>query len=70
MVTYPAPDCCFCKHFKDWDEKEEVFTCAAFPKGIPKVIWLEGRKHDRPYTGDNGIRFASAVTQPKSVNPA
>ncbi len=49
-------------HFKPWLCGACIFlkdarTCRAFPEGIPEEIW-EGRvSHDKPYPGDNGIRF-------------
>ena len=32
-------------------------TCKAFPGGIPEEILRGQHKHERPYKGDNGIRF-------------
>lgn len=36
---------------------EFIPTCKAFPKGIPDEIFFEKIMHDKPYAGDNGIRF-------------
>lgn len=50
-----------CKHFQgvspDEDESKQVPICAAFPKGIPTDIAYGTNKHDKPFPGDNGIRF-------------
>ncbi len=34
--------------------------CAAFPAGIPDLIWLYAFDHRRVYRGDHGIRFEIA----------
>ncbi len=31
--------------------------CAAFPDGIPMPIWMGENNHQKPYPGDQGIRF-------------
>jgi hypothetical protein len=63
MSGEPLPLCFFCKHFdkeawsKDWKER----NCAAFPSGIPDLIW-EGRWDHREHLAlDGGVRF-----EPKS----
>ena len=45
--------CYDCKHY------EGIFTCPAFPDGIPKVIFLDEFDHREPYPGDHGVRFES-----------
>jgi len=52
--------CIFCKHYiigkQDFEKKIPGF-CKAFPKGIPKDIWLGKNNHKKPYKGDNDIQF-------------
>lgn len=36
-------------------------TCDAFPGGIPSEIWQGKADHRRPYSGDNGLRWAPAA---------
>lgn len=43
--------------------KDFIATCKAFPKGIPDEIFFENVMHDKPYLGDNGIKFESSVDQ-------
>ncbi len=45
-------NCFTCKHLHA-DER----TCDAFPEGIPSIFLYLDRVHDRPYTGDHGIRY-------------
>ena len=47
-----GPLCMGCRHIRaDW-------TCTAFPKGIPPVIYLDrGVDHTRPVKGDRGIQY-------------
>lgn len=45
------PKCMVCKHFIDDDN--ELPTCIAFPKGIPKEIMAE----DDEKECNNGIKF-------------
>ena len=43
--------CAKCRHYR------LLLECEAFPRGIPEPI-LTGRVvHDKPYEGDNGVRF-------------
>lgn len=52
--------CTTCKHFlwKTVDgTRMPTFNCNAFPKGIPTDIQLGGFIHNRPFKGDNGIRY-------------
>ncbi len=36
---------------------DNLISCKAFPKGIPNEI-LDGKfNHNKPFKGDNGIRF-------------
>jgi hypothetical protein len=55
--------CSICKHDleKKVPEREGflVFTCKAFPDGIPWVDEIVQEGHKKPYPGDNGIQFES-----------
>lgn len=46
--------CVFCKHYN----KSGANVCAAFPAGIPEKVLLNEVNHQKPVTGDNGIRFS------------
>ena len=49
-----SPVCTTCRHF---DHASLGRTCAAFPNGIPVVIWRGDNTHRRPYPGDNGLQY-------------
>ena len=57
LSTY-SPVCTTCKYVSD-DLAER--TCAAFPKGIPDVIWKGENKHIKSFPGDNGIQYEEAT---------
>ena len=48
--------CTICKHNRaiKFDDK---WTCAAFPKEIPKSIYTGEQDHRQPIAGDNDIQF-------------
>lgn len=49
------PQCSRCLHLSD----RERWKCTAFPAGIPADI-LDGTfDHEKPFPGDQGIRFES-----------
>jgi len=54
-MTIFSEMCNKCIHFND----EEIFNrvCAAFPKGIPREIWMKKITHYTSYPGDHGIQF-------------
>ncbi|MBT3191202.1 MAG: hypothetical protein HN341_01475 [Verrucomicrobia bacterium] len=45
-------NCFTCKHLRG-DER----SCDAFPDGIPSVFLYLDKVHNRPHTGDHGIRY-------------
>lgn len=63
-MMYPRPFCDPCRHYVpppfppgaikgEWS----VGTCAAFPDGVPALIWAGGFDHRDPHPDDNGIQF-------------
>lgn len=46
--------CWKCSH------RTDVYTCKAFPTGIPTVILNGSVLHTSPYPGDHGIQFDPA----------
>jgi hypothetical protein len=59
MVMGPTPLCLRCVRFHD--NNDDRFTCEAFPDRIPDEIVLGGFNHNRPFPGDNGLRFLARV---------
>ncbi len=62
MLEEPRCSVRLCKHFLGIkffsdDEDSEISHCSAFPDGIPFGIAHGDNKHDKPYPGDNGIRY-------------
>ncbi|MBV9328477.1 MAG: hypothetical protein JO352_32580 [Chloroflexi bacterium] len=49
--------CTYCRHFRPAVEGR---TCAAFPDGIPREMWIGDNPHTAPVVGDHGIRFEPA----------
>jgi hypothetical protein len=43
--------CATCRHYR------KVGRCKAYPDGIPEELLTGAVQHDKPYKGDNGIRF-------------
>jgi hypothetical protein len=63
MIGDP-PVCLGCKHFHQ--DSGMPYRCNAFPgeEGIPDAIFVGGNPHNRPFPGDNGLRFEPI--EPKS----
>ena len=62
MFMFPICKCMTCKHYAVYPREDMIGRpyCDAFPEGIPKKIWWEEIKHDKPYPGDNGLRDDAA----------
>ncbi len=52
--------CGLCAHVHPGPVPDEPATCDAFPDGIPLEIWLDHKRHTKPYPGDHGIQFEPA----------
>jgi hypothetical protein len=50
------PQCFTCIHVYRHNPRG-VFTCDAFPAGIPQPILTGDADHTQPYEGDQGIRY-------------
>ena len=50
-VTIIRPQCRNCVF------RTTLFTCKAYPEGIPQGIYLNEVDHRRPYPGDNDIQY-------------
>ncbi len=53
QIPLHSPSCTLCIHW----HRTRHRTCAAFPDGIPMVIWLGENNHREPYPNDHGIQF-------------
>jgi hypothetical protein len=40
-----------------------VYTCEAFPGGIPEVIHVGDNNHRKPVKGDQGIQYEKLVVE-------
>lgn len=50
-VTFYTPLCCSCKH------KVDVWTCKAYPSGIPAKISTGEANHNFPFLGDHMVVY-------------
>lgn len=64
QTAYFSDVCTFCVHMID-DIKR---TCKAFPKGIPREIWMGKNDHIKSYPGDNGILFEKIKDSKRKSN--
>lgn len=54
-----VPMCLRCSRFQG-SPRRGLWTCEAFPVGIPRELRSGKVRHDVPYPGDNGILFEPA----------
>lgn len=63
MSTQPRAQCDACVHFRspltlpEPDRWERGPFCAAFPDGIPDLVYGNVVDHREPIAGDNGVQF-------------
>lgn len=57
-MTTRVPQCVLCEHLRSSiDTGIDTPTCAAFPRGIPDVIFENKFDHRETYIGDGGTRW-------------
>ena len=59
QTAFFSDPCTLCANLIDNTKR----TCKAFPKGIPREIWLGKNDHTKPYRGDGGILYQK-IPQP------
>lgn len=59
-----SPTCAQCAHHV---RGQGVRECAAFPSGIPKVIWNGQNDHRSPFPGDHGIQFRELTAEERAI---
>lgn len=64
MTTGPRSQCDTCERFRSPFSRENVDGlsepfCAAFPGGIPAVVFGNVEDHREPVAGDHGLRWAT-----------
>lgn len=64
MTVGPKSQCAACVHYRSPFSEENTKGlkgpfCAAFPTGIPDVVYRNGLDHRQPIDGDHGIRWKS-----------
>jgi hypothetical protein len=57
-------NCINCRHF----DPETLYSCAAYPDGIPIPVLSGDIQHDQPLLGDNGIQFVANYTTDAKVD--
>lgn len=57
MVSLNSDLCVHCQHYRGFKGNPPIFTCSAFPKGVPGIVSNGNFDHRKPYPGDNGIQF-------------
>jgi len=57
-------NCMNCRHM----DAETLYTCTAYPDGIPIPILSGDMQHDQPLFGDKGIQFKATYTRTQTLD--
>lgn len=53
----PVPSCLTCTQWNESPVEDLVWTCNAFPAGVPEEIRRARNPHEEPFPGDRGIQY-------------
>jgi hypothetical protein len=59
VTSVASPYCLGCKHLASARLDDGRGICAAYPSGIPDVIWADLADHRLPLPNDRGVHFAA-----------